>query len=77
MGVWDGKFWGWGIIFILGIITEMLEAFYNDEFHRYNIDELWKYLSLFLKYLKFLFSPFLIINFVFLYFSIKKVNLFF
>jgi len=27
-------------IFILGIITEMLEAFYNDEFHRFNIEEL-------------------------------------
>jgi hypothetical protein len=25
---------------LLGIITEMLEAFYNDEFHRYNIEEL-------------------------------------
>jgi len=43
-------------IFILGIITEMLEAFYNDEFHRFNIEELWKYLSFIIKIFNILFS---------------------
>ena len=31
---------GRNYFYFIGIITEMLEAFYNDEFHRYNVDEL-------------------------------------
>jgi hypothetical protein len=34
----------------------MLEAFYNDEFHRYNIEELWKYLCFIIKIFNILFS---------------------